>query len=130
MKISKHARDQARALFRACLVKGLPDEGRVLQVVRRAVSTKPRDYLAIIRHFQRLVKLDAVRRIARVESAVPLPGALHTSVQSSLARRYGPGLQTSFTPKAELLGGMRIQVGSDVYDGSVQGRLAALEQSF
>jgi F0F1-type ATP synthase delta subunit len=29
-----------------------------------------------------------------------------------------------------LLGGMRIKVGSDVYDGSVQGRLNALKESF
>jgi F0F1-type ATP synthase delta subunit len=29
-----------------------------------------------------------------------------------------------------LIGGLRIQVGSDVYDGSVRARLASLEQSF
>jgi len=29
-----------------------------------------------------------------------------------------------------LIGGMRIRIGSDVYDGSVRGALAALERSF
>jgi F0F1-type ATP synthase delta subunit len=29
-----------------------------------------------------------------------------------------------------LIGGMRIQVGSDVYDGTVQSELAALERRF
>jgi F-type H+-transporting ATPase subunit delta len=55
---------------------------------------------------------------------------LRASVQAGLARVHGPGLSTSFAEDSALIGGMRIRVGSDVYDGSVQGRLAALEQSF
>jgi F-type H+-transporting ATPase subunit delta len=55
---------------------------------------------------------------------------LSASIQARLAGAYGPGLSISFAQNPALLGGMRISVGSDVYDGSVQGRLAALEQSF
>jgi len=43
---------------------------------------------------------------------------------------YGPGLNISFSQNATLIGGMRVKVGSDVYDGSVQARLAALQESF
>jgi F-type H+-transporting ATPase subunit delta len=43
---------------------------------------------------------------------------------------YGPGIKTQFGLKPALIGGMRIKVGSDVYDGSVQSELAALEESF
>jgi F-type H+-transporting ATPase subunit delta len=39
-------------------------------------------------------------------------------------------VNVSFTQNATLLGGMRIKVGSDVYDGSVQARLNALAESF
>jgi F-type H+-transporting ATPase subunit delta len=46
-----------------------------------------------------------------------------------LIRQYGPGLAFTFTQKPALIGGVRIQVGGDVYDGTVQGRLAALQQS-
>jgi len=130
MNISKQGRREAKALFRTCLVNGVPDESRVRQIVQRAIAAKPRGYLGILRHFQRLFKLDLERRTARIESAVPLPLDLQSSVQASLARVYGPGLKLSFTPKPALLGGMRIQVGSDVYETSVQARLAALEQSF
>jgi F0F1-type ATP synthase delta subunit len=34
---------------------------------------------------------------------------------------------TTFTENPTLLGGVRIQVGSDVYDGSIRARLNALE---
>jgi len=130
MKISKQARRGAKELFRSCVVNGLLDEGRVRTAVQRVVEAKPRGYLAILSHFQRLVKLDLERRSARVESAVPLSDDLRSRVQAGLTRLYGGGLNFSFAQNPALLGGLRIKVGSDVFDGSVQARLAALEQSF
>ena len=38
--------------------------------------------------------------------------------------------RTIFGHRPALIGGMRIQVGSDVYDGSVRAGLAALEKKF
>ncbi len=129
MKISKQARREAKELFRSCQLDGTLDENRVRQVVQRVAAGKPRDYVAILAHFERLVKLDMERRNARIESAVPLPPELEARVRHELSRRYGPGLIFSFQQNPGLLGGMRIQVGSDVYDGSVQGRLTQLQEA-
>jgi F-type H+-transporting ATPase subunit delta len=130
MIATKQARRDAKELFRSCLVNGLLDEARTRQAVQQVLAAKPRGFLQILSQFQRLVKLDLGHRTARIESAAPLPPELQASVQASLARTYGPGLQVSITQNAALIGGMRIKVGSDVYDGSVQARLAALQQSF
>lgn len=130
MKITKQSRREAKELFRSCVVGGLLEENRVRQAVQQVLQTKPRGYLAILTHFLRLVKLDIERRTARVESAVPLATELQTQIQTSLARSYGKGLNISFAQNPELIGGVRIKVGSDVYDGSVQGRLAELQESF
>jgi F-type H+-transporting ATPase subunit delta len=130
MKIPKQARREAKELFRCCLADGLLDEGRVRQVVQRVLAVKPRGYLAILSRFQRLVKLDLERRTARVESAAPLAADLQNSLEASLTRAYGVGLNISFARNSELIGGMRIKVGSDVYDGSIQARLRALQESF
>src|SRR5437870_2723208 len=130
MKVTKQARREAKQLFRCCCVNGLLDEKRAREVVKRLIETKPRAYLAILSHFQRLVKLDLERRSARIESAVPLPEDLKNKTQAGLIRLYGPGLNFSFTQNPALIGGLRIKVGSDVYDGSVQAKLAALEESF
>jgi F-type H+-transporting ATPase subunit delta len=43
---------------------------------------------------------------------------------------YGRGLLMSYANNPRLLGGVRVTVGSDVYDGSIQGRLTALEERF
>jgi F-type H+-transporting ATPase subunit delta len=130
MKITKQARREAKELFRSCVVGGLLDENRVRQAVQQVLQTKPRGYIAILTHFLRLIKLDIERRTARVESATSLSPDLQTQIQTGLARLYGKGLDISFAQNPELIGGLRIKVGSDVYDGSVQGRLAELQESF
>jgi F-type H+-transporting ATPase subunit delta len=130
MKTSKQARREAKQLFRCCVVNGLLDEGRARQTVQRMLQAKPRGYLAILSHFQRLIKLDLGLRSAKVESAVALAADLQASLQAGLGRLYGPGLNISFAQNPALIGGLRIKVGSDVYDGSVQARLAALQSSF
>ncbi|HEY9170734.1 MAG TPA: F0F1 ATP synthase subunit delta [Verrucomicrobiae bacterium] len=130
MRITKQARRDAKVLFRACLVNGLLDEAKVRDVAQKVVAAKPRGYFGILSHFQRLVKLELDRRSARIESAVPLGAHLQASVEASLGRLYGPGLSFDFRQNAALIGGMRVKVGSDVYDGSIQARLNALVESF
>lgn len=130
MKINKQARRDAKQLFNACKSGGIMDEAKVRQAVQAVIAAKPRGYLPILTHFQRLVKLDLARRAAEVESATPLAAALQASLRENLARRYGSGLNVTFTQNAALLGGVRIRVGSDVFDASVAGRLAALSDSF
>jgi F-type H+-transporting ATPase subunit delta len=130
MKITKQARRDAKGLFRGCRVNGLLDEARLRQAISAVVAQKPRGHVGILSHLLRLVKLDVERRTARVESAVPLTAAQQTQVGASLTRRYGPGVNISYAQNPALLGGMRIKVGSDVYDGSVHARLHALSESF
>lgn len=130
MKISKQARREAKLLFRNCLIGGLLHEDRVREVVRRLIETRPRGYLAVLSHFHRLVKLDLDRRSARIESAVPIAPELQARLQQDLAKMYGPGLAISFHQNPALLGGLRIKVGSDVFDGSIQARLQQLQTSF
>jgi F-type H+-transporting ATPase subunit delta len=130
MKTTRQTKREAKRLFRLCLVNGLLDEGRTRQIVKRVLEAKRRGGLNLLSHFRRLVKLDCARHTAEVESAVPLPADLRAGIQAGLARTYGPGISASFVHNPGLLGGIRIKVGSDVYDGSVRARLAALERSF
>ncbi|HZL80304.1 MAG TPA: F0F1 ATP synthase subunit delta [Candidatus Limnocylindrales bacterium] len=130
MKISKQAIREARQLFRSCLVNGLLDENCVRQSVTLLVAQKPRGYAGILSRLHRLVKLDLDRRAASVESATPLPADLRAEVTGQLEKIYGSAVNITFSENPALLGGLRIQVGSDLYDGSVQTRLEKLEQSF
>jgi F-type H+-transporting ATPase subunit delta len=130
MKISKQAQREARQLFRSCQANGLLDENRVRQAVSLLVSKKPRGYVGILSRLQRLVKLDLEQHAASVESATPLAADLQADVTNRINKIYGTGLDISFSQNPALIGGLRIQVGSDLYDGSVKTRLERLEQSF
>jgi F-type H+-transporting ATPase subunit delta len=130
MKKTAQARRQAKQLFRLCLVNGRLDEARVNQAVRRVLQARQRGYMDLLAEFRRLVKIDRTRHTADVETARPLPADLRTQVQASLERLYGPGITTSFAENPALIGGMRIRVASDVYDGSVRAGLVALEKRF
>ena len=130
MKISKQAQREARQLFRSCQVNGLLDETRVRRTVALVLEKKPRGCIGILSRLQRLVKLDLELHAARVESATPLPADLRAEVAARITKNYGAGVDISFKENPALIGGLRIQVGSDLYDGSLKTRLETLEQSF
>jgi F-type H+-transporting ATPase subunit delta len=130
MTRTQRARRISRELFRNCLVGGVMDPARARAAVRLIAASAARDRFKILTYFLRLVSLDAARHTATVASAEPLPADVQSRLQAGIATHYGPGLTASFTHRPELIGGMRIQVGSDVYDGSVRGRLAALAARF
>ena len=127
MKGTRRTIRAARRLYRLCLIDGRLDESRVRQVARRLGGSGRRGSIAVLSRLRRMVKLDRDRHRAVVETATSLPDDLRDEVQASLARLYGSGLATSFETSPDLIGGMRIRVGSDVYDGSVRARLAAIE---
>ncbi len=130
MKITKKAKREAKQLYHLCLVNALLDEDRARQVAQRILATGERNCVSILTHFLRLVKLDCARHTATIESATPLSADLQSAVRAGLEHRYGLGLTTAFAQRPELIGGMRIQVGCDVYDGSVRAGLEALKKSF
>lgn len=129
MKITKEARRTSRQLFRACLADGKLDESRVRTVVSQVAASKPRGYIGILDAFARLVANEEDRQRAAVESATALTPASQTELQASLSKKYGRPLSLTFSVNPELLGGIRVKVGSDVWDGSVKARLKALSES-
>jgi F-type H+-transporting ATPase subunit delta len=58
---------------------------------------------------------------------VPLSADVREQIETGLTRLHGRGIMTTFTENPALLGGVRVQVGSDVYDGTIRARLNALE---
>ena len=123
MKISKEARRVSRSLYRSCLVDGRLDESRVRLVVSKLTASRPRGVLGILQNFRNLVATE----LATVESASELDASTRTQLQSGLNAKYGRPLALEFKTTPELLGGIRIKVGSDVWDGSVKTRPAALQ---
>ena len=128
MKISKEAKRFARELFQLSLTNGRLDASKVSGLTDQLVAEKPRGYAAILREYTRLARLELERRHAVVDSATPLDAAHAASLRRELSSKFGDDLTIEFRTNPELLGGLRIQVGSDVWDGTVSNRLHLLSQ--
>ncbi|NBV84720.1 MAG: H(+)-transporting ATPase [Verrucomicrobia bacterium] len=130
MKLSKEARNGARILFNAVCAGGLLDESKVRQALGALEKRRPAQSQQILHEFHRLVRLQIERNTATVQTAVSLTPVQEAEIQLSLRQNFGSGLTANFSINPELLGGTRIQIGSDVYDSNVKNRLARLSQAF
>jgi len=130
MKASNVAQRAARKLFKATMAGGELDSDVVKKVIAKLGSAKPRGYLGIISAYSRLVRLEVESHEALVESAAPLTEAMQNTVRADLAKKYDSKLEISFAVNPDLLGGLRVKVGSDVLDGSVKNRLDRLNEAF
>jgi F-type H+-transporting ATPase subunit delta len=126
MKSSRTNRREARRLFRLCMVDGRLDEARARAVASRLATSERSRSVPVLWEFLRRVAIDMSRRTAVVESAAELPEDIRHDVTTRLSKSHGEGLNVRFEVKPSLVGGMRIQIGSDVYDGSVRSRLEAI----
>lgn len=128
MKISKEARQLSRQLFRISLTDGKLDRAKVTSVVQTLLTEKPRHYLGALEAYENLLRLELAKRHAVIESATPLDEGTSSAIVQNLKQKYGDDLTTQFSVNADLIGGMRIRLGSDVWDGSVRSRLTRLQE--
>jgi len=130
MKISKVAAANARRLFGLCQTDGRLDEDKLRVVFQKVAQQKPRDFRGILAALQRLTRLEVERRTVTVTSAETLAPADERRVMANLIAQYGDNLIFNFAVDPALLGGLRIRVGNDVFDGTVQGRIDRLAKAF
>ena len=121
------ARRQARELFAISIVNGRLDTSRLNSVFDEVAEKKPRNYMPILKELTRLVRLEVASHHAVIESATPLEPARAREYEAGLKSRFGE-LTTEFRENPALIGGLRVQIGSDVWDGSIQARLEAIKQ--
>jgi F-type H+-transporting ATPase subunit delta len=128
MKINKETRQLSKELLRASFTGGQLDGGRVASLVKSLIEKKPRHYIQVLEAYKRLLRLEVEKRTATIETATELSPEAGNQIVANLKRRYGNDLSAHFVVNQDLLGGMRIRVGSDVWDSSVRNRLHRLQQ--
>lgn len=130
MKMTKEVRQSSRQLFRLSLTDGKLDKAKMAKIVESIIRSKPRDYGNILEAYYRLVRLETEKRHAVIESATAFNPATGEKIVQDLKNKYGNDLTTEFKVNPDLIGGVRIKVGSDVWDGSVRERLSRLREQF
>ncbi len=126
MKLNKESRKLSKGLLRGSFTNGLLDAAKVKQVTDLVIQSKPRNYIGVLKGFARLIRLEAAKRHAVIESATALDDAQKNQITATIRAKYGADVTADFKTNADLIGGLRIQVGSNVLDSSVRGRLDQL----
>jgi F-type H+-transporting ATPase subunit delta len=114
-------------MLQASFTDGQLDPGKVASLVDSLVTHKPRNYVDVLKNYKRLLRLELQKRRATIETASEVDPAIRSEIIANLKNKYGNDLATEFQVDPQLLGGMRIRVGSDVWDGSVRNRLERLQ---
>jgi len=128
VKITKDIRQLSRKLMRASYVNGTLDRERINSIVQSIIAERPRSYIRLLENYLRLLRLEFGKRQATIESAAELNHEAGRKIVAGLENKYGVGLTTDFVVNPALLGGVRVRVGSDVWDSSVRNRLERLQQ--
>jgi F-type H+-transporting ATPase subunit delta len=128
MKINKEIRQLSRQMLRASFTDGQLDRGKLASLVQSLIEKKPRNYIGILQNYKRLLRLEIEKRHATIETADEPGPEIKEQIVGNLRRKFGNDLTTDVLVNPQVLGGMRVRVGSDVWDGSVRNRLERLQQ--
>lgn len=111
---------------RAGLLAGLLD-GKVLattsRLARLALNGSHRNVNAALENFGRTAAEVRNESVARVRVAQPLSSAAQERLQQALAAQAGTPVHLNVVVEPELVGGIRVELGDDVIDGTVLARL-------
>ena len=128
MKITKEIRQLSREMLRASFTDGQLDRGKIASLVQSLISKRPRHFMAVLQNYKRLLRLEIEKRHAKIESAIQLSPQAAVDIVARLKKKYGGDLTSEFVVDPTLLGGVRVRVGSDVWDGTLRNRLERLQQ--
>jgi F-type H+-transporting ATPase subunit delta len=127
MKLNKEIRQLSRKMLQASFTDGQLDSGRIAALIDSVIAEKRRNYINVLKNYKRLLRLEVEKRHATIETASEVDPTIRSEIVSNLKSKYGDDLAAEFHVDPQLLGGMRIRVGNDVWDGSVRNRLERLQ---
>jgi len=134
--------NQAAASFLSSPVEPAEKKRAVLAELLPGIPQTVSNFFAILAHRDRLDLLPDIAVaflrllneyrgivVADVTTAVPIDERQKTSIAARLGRRLGKSVVLETHVDPSILGGVVAQVGDDVIDGSVRGRLERLRRS-
>jgi len=131
MKISKEAQDTARRFAKICITgEGVVDEAGMNAVIAKLREAKPTNHQAILVSFKHFIETEIKKGLATIESAVELAADVKKGIEDSLTAKYNRTLSFTYQITPELLGGVKIRVGDDLIDNSVQAKIDKLQAAF
>jgi F-type H+-transporting ATPase subunit delta len=125
----KQLQQFARQLYTLSFDQGVLSAERVAGVLEYVDKHRPAHSLALLKAYRRLITAEVARGQAVVEHSGPVSDAVLQDIARAMSAKYGRGIIPLARPNAQLLAGLRVRVGDDVYEQSVSQQLAALARA-
>lgn len=129
MRADKKTKALAKQLFKLSLVNGAVSPEQVTGVLGYIEKNVPRGQLALLQLYHRAIAAELAKSSAVVEHAGPLGEATLKSIEAAMTRKYSRPVAATAKPNPKLIAGVRVRVGSDVYESTVAGQLANLSNA-
>lgn len=102
-------------------------DGKAIAATQRlaalALNGSHRTVVVALGEYQKIAAAVRDQSVAKVRVAQDLSAADRDRLQNALTRQYGRPVHVNVSVEPDLVGGMRVEIGDDVIDGSVASRL-------
>ncbi len=129
MAVDKKTKQLAKQLFKLSLVNGQVSAEQVAGVLGYIEKSAPRHPLALLKLYHRAIATEFAKSRAIVEHAGPINEATLKLIESAMTKKYARPVTASAQPNPKLFAGLRVRVGSDLYESTVSGQLANLSNA-
>ncbi len=92
-------------------------------LVVQAVAPRHHSFETALEDFQKIAADRQARAVALVRSAVELTDDERARLAAALGRQYGRDVHLNVVVEPDVLGGIKVEVGDEVIDGTVAGKL-------
>ncbi|MBL4576131.1 MAG: F0F1 ATP synthase subunit delta [Opitutaceae bacterium] len=127
MALDKQIQQLAKVFLEASMEEGSISASRVTEVLRYIEENSPRHQIAVLKAYQRFVRIELEKHIAHVESATDLSDSVLENISAAMSTRYNRTIKAIASKNENLIAGIRVRVGCDVFEDSIANQLSALQ---
>jgi F-type H+-transporting ATPase subunit delta len=129
MRADRKTRLLAKQLFKLSLANGDVSPEQVAGVLGYVEKSSPRHALTLLKLYHRAIATEFAKSRALVEHAGPITDTTLKLIEGAMSQKYHRPISATAAARPQLLAGLRVRVGSDVYESTVSGQLAALSRA-
>ena len=129
MRADKKTKALAKQLFKLSVVNGAVSPEQVAGVLGYVEKVAPRNSLGLLKLYRSAIVTELAKSHARVEHAGPISDSTLSLIASAMTKKYSRPVTATAQPNPKLLAGLRVCIGSDVYESTVSSQLATLSNA-